>query len=201
MPDPPHVGLITRYLFESPYLPAGLLALAAVVVGWTSFREGRIRGQQVAVALGVLAVTIVITSVAVTTSGEHARRVTLAFVDSVIGGDATGAYAELAPNATLSIGQPTNPGLDVMTLQANIAEAIRNYPISDNTITMLESHATRDDEGIVHLACLTEVESGFGQAITSWVVRVRRQDDGSWKIAQITFVLLNGQPASGRYLR
>ena len=84
MPDPPHVGLITRYLFESPYLPVGMLAVAAVVVGWTSFREGRIRGQQVAAALGLLAAVVVITAAAVTTSGEHARRVTLEFVDSTI---------------------------------------------------------------------------------------------------------------------
>ncbi len=41
MPDPPSIGLVTRFLLENPY-PVGLVVLA--VAGgllWTGLREGR----------------------------------------------------------------------------------------------------------------------------------------------------------------
>ena len=82
MPDPPSVGLVTRFLFENPY-PVGLLSLA--VAGgllWTGLREGRRERLTIAaigIALGAAVLTI---GAAVVTSGERARTVTIELVEA-----------------------------------------------------------------------------------------------------------------------
>jgi hypothetical protein len=52
---------------------------------------------------------------------------------------------------------------------------------------MLRAYTETSGRATVHLACYTTLERGFGPAPTQWVLRVERQDDGTWKIAWISF--------------
>ena len=59
--------------------------------------------------------------------------------------------------------------------------------------------ATREDgdTALVKMACYTD--AGYGPNITQWELRVRRQDDGTWRVDRLTWITLNGEPAPTRW--
>ena len=64
-------------------------------------------------------------------------------------------------------------------------------------VQMLRAYTESSDGAVVHLACRTTLERDFGPTPTSWVLRVERQDDGTWKITHVTWISLAGRsPAS-----
>ncbi|MDY7108765.1 MAG: hypothetical protein SYC29_09020, partial [Planctomycetota bacterium] len=84
MPQPPNVGLLTRYVLENPYpLGAGLLVIA-LVVGWLGLRDGRSDRMIIAVASVLLAAGVIAAGLLVVTSGEHGRRVTRDLVEAAV---------------------------------------------------------------------------------------------------------------------
>ena len=104
MPDPPPVGLFTRYVLENPYpLGFALLALAAVL-GWTVLRGGRRERLVTAGILAVIGGGLLVVGAVVVTSGEHARRVVLDVVDAAVAGDVGTAGSLFADDATLALG-------------------------------------------------------------------------------------------------
>jgi ketosteroid isomerase-like protein len=193
MPEPPPVGLITRYVFENPY-PAGLLLLAlAAGFAWTALRSERPERLRVAGALAAIGAAILLIGALVVTAGERARRVTLAVVDAAVAGDVVAAGSYFADDARLAFGSPTNPGVPRRDIQSRIDQLDGKYRIQSNQVTMLRAYTESSDRATVHLACRTTLERGFGPTPTSWVLVVQRQDDGTWKISHVTWVALAGR--------
>ena len=198
MPEPPRVGLFTRYVLENPY-PLGVLLVAlAAGFAWTALRSDRPQRLRTAGILGVVGAAVLLTGTLVATAGERARRVTLAVVEAAVAADVSGAAAQFAEDARLSFGGPTNPSLPRRDLEARIDQLDGKYRIGSNQVTMLRAYTETSDRATVHLACRTALERDFGPVPTQWVLRVERQADGTWKIAHVTWISLGGRaPGSG----
>ena len=197
MPQPPRVGLLTRYVLENPY-PLGLLLVAlAAGFAWTALRSERPQRLRPAAILAGLGAAVLLTGALVVTAGERARRVTMAVVEAAVAADVSGAAALFAEDARLAFGSSTNPGLPRRDIEARIDQLDGKYRIQSNQVTMLRAYTETSDRATVHLACRTTLERGFGPAPTQWVLRVQRQDDGTWKIAHVTWISYAGRsPAS-----
>ena len=198
MPDPPSVGLLTRFLFENPY-PVGLVLLA--VAGgllWTGLREGRRERLTIAVigiALGAAVLTI---GAVVVTSGERSRKVTIELVEAAVAADVVAMMSLFADEATMAFGSPTNPGFELDYLSREASRLESQYRIESNSITRLEAYTVSKDSAIVHLACRTTVERGYGPTPTQWVLQIQRQSDGTFKIVHVTWISLAGNPPPRR---
>ncbi|MHC4416377.1 MAG: hypothetical protein ACYS0G_13960 [Planctomycetota bacterium] len=196
MPDPPRVGLLTRYLFENPY-PLGVVLLAvAGGLAWSVLRWGRRERLRAAGGLAVLGVAALVTGTLVVTSGERARAVVGALVDAAVAGDVPVAFGHFAGDATLSFGLATNPGYPADEIHLRLQRLEDRYRIASNRITRLASYSRSSREATVHLACRTTLIGGYGPTLTQWVLEVERQPDGSWKVARVTWVSLNGRSPS-----
>jgi ketosteroid isomerase-like protein len=197
MPQPPPVGLFTRYVLENPY-PLGLLMLAlAVGFAWSALRSQRPQGFRVAGVLAAIGAAVLVIGALVVTAGERARRVTLAVVDAAVAGDVARAGSYFADDARLSFGSPNNPSLPRRDIQSRLDQLDGKWRIRSNQITRLRAYTESSDRAVVHLACRTTLERDFGPMPTSWVLRVERQDDGTWKITHVTWISLAGRsPAS-----
>lgn len=196
MPDPPSVNLITRYLFESPWAVAVLLLGVAGVLAWQGAREGLWKRVQVAGVLVLAAAGVVATASVVTTAGEHGERITRQFVEAAVSNDLTAANRLLAADATLAVGSPKNPGIDLAAIQSHLAR-LRNYQITGNRITSLRGYGTDDDRAVVHLACLTDGGGVYsGRVPSQWVLDVRREADGTWTIKRLTCISIAGRTPS-----
>ncbi len=198
MPDPPSVGLVTRFLLENPY-PVGLVVLA--VAGgllWTGLREGRRERMLVGLIGIVLAAAVLTIGAVVVTSGERARRVTIALVEAAVTANVVDVMSHFADEATFAFASPTNPGfpLDYIRQQASRLEA--QYHIESNRITQLKAYSVSKDSAIVHLGCSTTVEQGYGPTPTQWVLQIERNDQGDYKIVHVTWVSLAGNPPPRR---
>ena len=199
MTDPPSSGLITRYVLENPW-PLGIaLVLLAIVLAWVAVRQGRSSTYAVAAAAILLGIIVLSVGTAITTPGEHGKRITTMLVDKVVENDLTEAAAALFDDsATLSFGSPNNPGLDIEYIRSMI-DSVPAYKIHSNTIRMLDGFSESSDSAIVHLGCFTETD--FGYAPTTWILRVERQDDGQWLITKVTWMTINNRAPSARGLQ
>lgn len=194
MPDPPHVGLFTRFVLENPY-PLGFLLLAlAVGLAWTGLRTERWQRLRVGGVLAGLGAAALLIGWVVVTSGEQARRVTLALVDAAVDADVPAARAMFAEDATLSFAAVANPGYPADEIHVRVERLGDKYLIESNDITLLRAFSESSDRATVHLACRTTLQVGFGPAMTRWVLRIERQDDGAWKVTRVTWVSIAGRP-------
>lgn len=200
MPDPPHVGLLTRYVLENPW-PLGLgLLLIAAVAGFTGLREGLAGRIRLAGFVALAGAAVLAIGAAVTTSGEHARRITRELVDAAVQGDVAGAISLFAEQATYSVGSPRNPGLGRDFIERELSQLTGRYRIDSNTITMLRSYSESSNLAEVHLACWTSV-GGFTTTPSQWVLRIQRQPDDAWKIVRLTCISIGGRtpPSPGAW--
>jgi len=194
MPEPPDVGLFTKWFLENPYPVGGGLVLVAVVLGYAALREGRADRIRVAAVAGLLGILVIALGFFVVTPGEHGKRLTRAFVNAVVDNDLVAADGLLADDARLHLASPTNPGYDVATLLDKLDGLTRRYQITDNTITHLRGYGLDGDRAEVHLACWTETSGFGGYTPSQWVLRVRREPDGSWTITDLTCITVSGKP-------
>jgi len=154
-------------------------------------REGlsrRTRAAGILAALGALALAI---GASVTTAGEHGQRVVKALVQAVVDEDVAGGLAMFADDALMNAGSPQNPGFDVQVIRSRFARLADNYTIHSNTITEMSGYSVSSDVAEVHLGCRTTVE-GF-PTISRWVVLVKRDAQGEWKVSRLTCVSINNQ--------
>lgn len=194
MPDPPHVGLLTRYVLESPVPLAVVLAAIGAIVAW---RAGGRRPRLIAAAaLAVAAAAVIAAGSLVTTSGERARGVVDGLVADAVAGNVAAARAFFTDDAALSLGSPTNPGYPAEWIHRRIDKLGDQYRIASNRVTMLDAYSESADRATVHLACWTELVAGFGQVPTQWVVRVERRPGDSWKIVHVTWISIAGRSPS-----
>jgi len=197
MPDTPSVNPFVKHLFDNPWPLAILLAAAAVALMIAAKNTGRRRFLELAVVAGVLAAGVFIVERMVTTSGERAASVAESLVDAARQTNARAARALFAEDATMSLVSPANPGVGIDEIRRRLEMLEGRYRVSDASITGLDSYSVSSDRGVVHMHVWAELESGMGYPVrTSWVLRVERQGDGSWKIEQITFVQYNGRSPS-----
>ena len=201
MPDPPHVGLVTRYIFENPF-PLGVgLVLLAVILAWLGMRDGRADRVRVASVPLLLGAAVLIAGFAVVTAGEHARSVTRKLVAAAVANDLTGAARLVAPDATVHFGSTRNIGLDRNAIFDGLARLADTYAIQDNTITMLRGYTQSRDAATVHLACWTSAGDYGGYTPSQWVLQVERQDDGTWQASRITCISVSGQAPPVNWIR
>ncbi|UCD73938.1 MAG: hypothetical protein JSV91_09080 [Phycisphaerales bacterium] len=201
MPDPPHVGLFTKYVLENPYPPAALLAALAVVMAWAALRDGRLGRLKAAGIPALIAVAALAAGILVTTAGERGEMLARQFVDAVVAEDVVAASDMLSDNATLAVGAPTNPSFNLEYIQEQLDDLIDRYEITSNRITSLRGYGTSSQRAEVHLACRTEVADGWSPTPSRWVLEVERQEDGSWKIARITWISIGSRGANMQWLR
>ncbi len=196
MPQPPQVGLITRYVLENPYPLALVLLALAGGLAWTAVRNERRDRLRAGGALAILGVAVLLLGAVVVTSGEHARRITRALVEAAVAADVSAAMQLFADEATLSFGRATNPGYATDEIHWRLERLDDQWRIESNRITMLRSYSESSDAATVHLACLTMLTRGYGATPTQWVLRIQRQPGGGWKIAHVTWVSINRHPPS-----
>lgn len=197
MPPPPDVGFFTRYVLENPYPLAIVLAAFAAGLAWMGLREGRKGPLKGAVGCGLAVVAVVVTAFSVTTSGEHGEALTRNFVNAVVDNDLPRAMGYIAPNASLAIGSPQNPGRDFDFIRGRLSDLSQRYPIQSNRITSLRGYTESADRAVVHLSCRTEA-GGYGPTPSQWVLHVQRGNDDNWHIVQITAISIGLQTPSDR---
>ena len=198
MPDPPSVGLVTRFLLENPY-PVGLVVLA--VAGgllWTGLREGR-RERMLVGLIGITVAAAVLTiGAVVVTSGERARKVTIELVEAAVAADVVDVMSHFGDEATFAFASPTNPGFPLDYIRQQAVRLESQVSIESNRITQLNAYSVSKDTAIVHLGCSTTVEQGYGPTPTQWVLQLQRNDQGDYKIVHVTWVSLAGNPPRHR---
>jgi len=99
MPDPPNVGLFTRFILENPYP----IAVVAIAVGagllLSGLREGMRNRQRIGI-LGIsVAIAVLIIAWSVTTSGEHAKALTRSLVQATVQADALKVMSHFTSDA------------------------------------------------------------------------------------------------------
>ena len=198
MPDPPSVGLVTRFLLENPY-PVGLVVLA--VAGgllWTGLREGR-RERLLVGLIGIAVAAAVLTiGAVVVTSGERARRVTIELVEAAVAANVVDVMSHFGDEATFAFASPTNPGFPLDYIRQQAVRLESQFSIESNRITQLKAYSVSKDSAIVHLGCSTTVAQGYGPTPTQWVLQLQRNDQGDYKIVHVTWVSLAGNPPRHR---
>jgi ketosteroid isomerase-like protein len=178
----------------------GLLVVAAWM--WsTGRRDGSKPRMRVAAGFGAAAVIVPLTGWFVVTSGEHARIVARDLVQAVVSKDNTTASALLASDCVLTVAAPNNPGLDRPAIIKSFDAFAQQYSIESNSIAMLRVYSESSDCATVHMSCSTTVDSFPYPNFSRWVLRVRRQADGSWRIVRLMCVSINNQTPSLDRLR
>jgi len=194
MPDPPDVGLFTRFVLENPW-PVGIaLLVIAVLVVWRSLYEGQWRRVAVGLGLGLLGLIVIAIGWFVVTASEHGKQVTREFVEAVVAEDLVGADALLVPNTIVHLGSTRNIGHDLDRIRDGLSMLADRYSISSNSITHLRGYTESGDRATIHLACWTEVQAGYAPTPSQWVLVIERQPDGTWKITRITCLTIATRP-------
>ncbi len=198
MPDPPSVGFFTRFVLENPYplmLALGAVALTFFVLAIRDGRPGHWYTAGVAVVIGF---AVLATGLMVTTPAEHGEAVTREFVQAVVDHDVPTAMSYFSPNASFTIGSPNNPGQSVSFIQSRLIALEGRYPIQSNRITSLRGYTEGPNAAIVHLRCRTDVAGGYGLTPSEWVLRVQQDDNGDWKITQLTAISIASRTPSSQ---
>lgn len=194
MPDSPDVGLFTRFVLENPYP----IAVVAIVLGmgllWTGLREGQINRQRSGLAGISVAVAVLIIASLVTTSGEHAKKLTRSLVEATVQADAVKVMSHFTSDATMSFTSPTNQGFPIDFVEDKAIRLESQYKVESNRIGSLKGFTQSPDSAIVHLSCTTTIAGGYGATPTSWVLRIERQADNSWKIVHFTWISIFNKP-------
>lgn len=191
MPEPPDVSVFTRYVLENPW-PLGLaFLLLASWFGWSGIREGLGQRLRAAGILAALGAAVFITGWIVVTAGEHAKMVTRQLVDAVVKSGAGAAATFFTDDAVLTFGSPKNPGYGDGIIQSRLIPSADRFRIESSTITMLKGYGESSDSALAYLGCYTTVD-GFPN-ISQWVLHVKRQSVGSWKVSRLTCVSINDQ--------
>jgi hypothetical protein len=196
MPEPPDVGLFTRFVLENPWPVALALLLAASWLAWTGLREGLGRRVKVAAGLALVGAAVLVTGLMVDTAGERAETITRALVDAAVQKDSPTAMTLFSTDAVFSAGSPNNPGFGIDFITERFDRLATHYTIESNSMTTLRGYTKSTDEATVHLACLTTVSPFPYPTASRWVIQVQRQPDGSWKITRLTCVSINEQTPS-----
>jgi len=194
MPDPPHVGLFTRFILENPYP----IAVVAIAVGagllLSGLREGLRNRQRIGI-LGIsVAIAVLIIAWSVTTSGEHAKDLTRSLVQATVQADVVQVMSHFTSDATMSFASPSNPGYPIDFVEEQATRLESQFNIESNRIGSLKGYTQSQDSATVHLSCMTTIAGGYAATPTSWVLRIERQDDNSWKIVRFTWVSILNRP-------
>ena len=194
VPEPPSVGLFTRFILENPYP----IAVVAIVLGvgmlLTGLREG-LRNRQRIGFLGIaVAIAVLIIAWSVTTAGEHAKALTRSLVQATVQADAVKVMSHFTSDASMSSSSPTNPGYPIGFIEDLAIRLENQFTIESNRIGSLKSYTQSSDSAIVHLSCSTTIAGGYAATPTRWVLRIERQDDNSWKIVHFTWVSILNRP-------
>jgi len=199
MPDAPHVSFFTRYVLESP-LPLSVVLLAiAGVLAVVALREGRRNLLIGGGAAALLAVIVFITGRLIETSGEKAEAITKQLVSAAVAGDTTGTMALFSDGAVMTLVAPNNEAQSLDYVRSGVDAVANRYAIDSNRITQLRGYSVAGDHAEVHMTCMTEIGGSTTQ--TQWVLSVREQADGSWKVDKLTWVNINRQRPSTSMLR
>ncbi|HWB19035.1 MAG TPA: hypothetical protein VG711_01950 [Phycisphaerales bacterium] len=190
------IPFITPYVFESPLPLALMLVLGGAIACWIAVRSsqsGVLRGGIAAIILGV---AVFVIGRLVVTPGEHASEVAHQLINAATNRDLVEIDSLLAPTAMLSLNSQTNPGISRSAIIDLADRSLRQFTISSNSIGG-ESIQTSDSmTGAVSLTCRTIVDGVPYPTLSSWLIRVQRQDDSRWLVTHITCVSINNQPAS-----
>lgn len=194
----PRTGAFARFLLENPWPAVVVMAVLAIVLLKLARDRDDRRLLSGALAAALVGAAVWIVSWSVTTPGEHARRVVGAFVEAAEAGDVPAMHRWLVPDASLHLGALTAPGLDRQELDRALSLLESKHRVESNSITMLRAGALSSDAAIAELGCITTTHGSYGPVPSSWLFRVERQPDGSWRIRRLAAVSIAGRPAEPR---
>jgi len=192
----PRSGVFTRYVLENPWPLGFVLAIAGAVVLWNGLREGLPMRQRLGFGLAIVGAIVLAAGWLIETAGEQAARVTRELVDAVVANDTQAAIALFSDDAVMSIGSPRNPGFDLDYITERLDRLAARYTIDSNSITGLKLATESRRVGHVQMACMTTVDGLPYPNMSRWMLRVERQEDGSWKVTRLTCVEINNQVPS-----
>lgn len=186
-PAPPEVDLFTRYVLENPYPLMILLLAGAAGAAWMGLRDGRRGPLKISLVCAAAGMAVLLTGLSVTTSAEHGKAVTRAFVEAVVDNDVAGAMNLVSADGSVAVGSPQNPGRSVDFFRDRLTALNLRYPIERNRITSLKGYSESATRAEIHLACSTAA-GGYGDTPSRWVLHVEREGDGEWRIVKITAI-------------
>lgn len=180
-------------MLENPWPAAIVLALLGGLLIWRALADGRQRILAAGAAAWAVAIVLLVVGWAVTTSGEHARSTVQRLIVAVVDADVATASGLFEPEATINFDRPENPSLPRSVIDRGLDSLAGLNRIESHSTTLLKGYSLDGDTGIVHLGCWTQTASSMGTVPSQWVLRVRRQPDGSWRIARLTCVSIAGR--------
>ncbi|MFO0875209.1 MAG: nuclear transport factor 2 family protein [Phycisphaerales bacterium] len=198
MPPAPSHNALAHYVLENPWPGALLLAFVGALLTWRALTDGRVRMLVAGSAVMVAALVLVLVAWLVTTAGERAATVVRELVRAAERQDVAAGMALMAPDATLSFERPENPGFGIEAIERGLESVATVHVIERNRVTRLRGYTVDGDTGIVQMACWTTTSASAGAVPSQWIMRVRRQADGSWKVARITCVSVSGRTPDAR---
>ena len=198
MTTAPATGLLTRFVLENPWPLCVLLGISAVAL--IKFGFDRDDRRMVVAAIGCVlgAAAVALVAWIVTTPGEHARRVTRALVTAAENADSFGMRALFPDDASIHFGSLASPGFDRDEIERGIDALGSRHRIESNTITVLRAGAIDANAAIAELGCITTTASSFGPVPSTWLVRVERGTDGTWRIQRLANTAIAGRSPSSR---
>lgn len=194
MPQPPGVNLFTRYVLENPWPGVIVFLIAAIGFGWSAMRQGHSRRLQAAIGLAVVAVVLFMADWLVVTAGERARQVVRTLAEAAAAEDIIVAMNQFADTATIGLASTANPRMDIDAIRVQLDRLVTRYQVKSNALTRLKAYTTSSQSATVHLDCRTELDESPYPIATEWVIEVRRQEDGTWKITDLTWISISGNP-------
>lgn len=201
MPDPPSVSSLTYYLFDNPWPLTVVLVVIAIVMAVSARRSGRRDLLRAAAIPAILAIIVLATGYLVTTSGERAGQIARRLVAAAEQADVPGAMGLFSDDAMMALIDPRNPGVGIKVIRDRVELVEGRYRIDSARITSLKTYSAAGDRGVAHLRVTASFSSAYGYPTpSSWVIEVRPDDDGQWKITHITFVEYNFGQRPGMHL-
>lgn len=191
IPDPaplPAGPLWERWLLESPWPTAGLLALAGLVAFALLNRQGR-AGAAVASAVAALALGagVVVLANVVTTEREALRARSFSIVAAVAGRDQAMVGAMLAPNARLTKWPLALTGREAIVERVGSVPAIQEW-------ALLEAQASLDGPAVGRTQIKLRITPDQTRVpnLSWWRLDWQRDAKGQWVVIQIEPLAVHG---------
>lgn len=186
-------------LLDNPWPVALALLALAGILGFTGLHRDNRRLARIAAVPAIIAGLLIAGSMAVTTPAEHALQVVRTLVKAAEDADVEAARIQFADSAVMSLVSPDNPGEPIDVIRQRLELLRSRYRIASASLTRRDARSDSWQQATVHFSVVTDLESGYGYAIpTSWIARVERRPDGSWRISHLTWTRVNLNQAPTR---
>ncbi len=179
-----------HFTLENPY-PAGICAvIAAIVVLYLLLRLGKARqGLIVAAVLAAVAVGVFALAALVETSREVVLASSLSLVDSAAVGEEAAVGDLLAEEVRLRVADnPFSLGRD--SILGLVRRVERGGVIASHSVNVVRAGRAQATRLTSQVQVSAVTSAGGGALPTWWQLEWTRQEDGVWRVREITWLTL-----------